>query len=71
MSEPIAPAAKYEITETGHKRVVCSGPSFSRHPSVYLTMVDDPQGRPQNVVCPYCSHVFVYKAHLAVPESGH
>lgn len=76
MSEAITtdlkPAAfKGETTRTGHLRVVCSGPAFSKHPKVYLTMVDDAQGRPAHVVCPYCSHTFDYDATLAKPGSHH
>lgn len=76
MSEAIAPslkpaAFKGEVTQTGSLRVVCSGPSFSRHPRVYLTMVDDVEGRPSHVVCPYCSHTFRYEASLARPGGGH
>lgn len=71
MAEPITPTGKPETQETGKKRVSCDGPSFSRHPRVYLTMVDDAEGRPQNVVCPYCSRVFLYNDRLAKPEATH
>lgn len=76
MSEAITPtlkpaAFKGETTRTGSLKVVCSGPSFSRHPQVYLTMVDDAQGHPSHVVCPYCSHTFVHEASLATPGHGH
>jgi uncharacterized Zn-finger protein len=71
MSEPITPATKPEITETGHKRVSCQGPATGRHPKVYLTMVDDAEGRPQNVVCPYCSHVFRYNPALTGTVPAH
>lgn len=42
---------------TAKKRVNCDGPTFSRHPRVYLNMGND--GR---VYCPYCSRTFVYDA---------
>ena len=76
MSEAIAPdlktaAFKGETTRTGHLRVKCSGPTFSKHPSVYLTMVDDAQGQPSHVVCPYCSHTFIYEASMATPGGHH
>jgi uncharacterized Zn-finger protein len=61
MSEPIAAANKPEVVTTQQRRVVCDGPSFSKHPRVYLTMVDDAEGRPTHVVCPYCSRTFVYQ----------
>lgn len=65
MSEPIAPVSKQDVVVTGELRVACDGPAFSKHPRVYLTMVDDAQGRPADVVCPYCSRVFKYDASLA------
>jgi uncharacterized Zn-finger protein len=65
MSEAISPAHKEETTRTGHLRVACGGPVWGRHPMVYLTMEDDAAGTPSNVVCPYCSHVFLYDARLA------
>lgn len=70
MSEPIALTQKTETTPTGARRVVCSGPEVSRHPKVYLSMGQDGQGHPTHVVCPYCSHVFVYDARQAAP-GGH
>lgn len=76
MSEAIIPslkpaAFKGETTRTGNLRVVCSGPQVSKHPQVYLTMVDDAHGHPSHVVCPYCSHTFRYDAALARPGTGH
>lgn len=71
MAEPIIPAPKAEVEETGSRRVACNGPAFSRHPRVYLMMVDDAEGKPYNVVCPYCSRVYKYNARLAQPEAGH
>lgn len=76
MSEAIAtdlkPSAfKGETTRTGSLKVICSGPSFSKHPQVYLTMVDNAAGKPSHVVCPYCSHTFEYDASLATPGSHH
>lgn len=76
MSEAISPALKPaafkgETTRTGAMRVVCSGPVFSKHPKVYLTMVDDAKGNPSFVVCPYCSHTFDFDAALAKPGSHH
>ena len=76
MSEAITtnlkPAAfKGEVTRTGSLRVTCSGPVFSKHPQVYLTMVDDAAGHPTHVVCPYCSHTFVFDASLSKPGSAH
>lgn len=59
MSEPITPH-NAETVATPHKRVACDGPTFSKHPRVYLTMVDDAAGNPASVVCPYCSRVFLY-----------
>jgi uncharacterized Zn-finger protein len=49
-------------------RVACDGPQFSKHPRVYLTMVDDAAGKPSFVVCPYCSRVYLYDAK---PGAGH
>ncbi|HEX2859951.1 MAG TPA: zinc-finger domain-containing protein [Alphaproteobacteria bacterium] len=54
---------------TGDLRVMCDGPHFSKHPRVYLTMVDDAEGKPSFVVCPYCSRVYEYDARLAMPGS--
>lgn len=77
MSEPIAAAPKPatytpEVTPVGTLNVMCDGPVFSRHPRVYLAMVDDTRGRPTQVVCPYCSHIFKYDDRLAGPEAhGH
>lgn len=71
MAEPIATAHKPEVTRTGELRVACSGPLFSRHPKVWLTMVDDKNGHPANVVCPYCSHVFQYDETLPAKRSAH
>jgi uncharacterized Zn-finger protein len=70
MSEPITAQHKperatLEVTPVATLKVSCSGPEFSRHPKVWLTMVDDAKGRPVQVVCPYCSHVFKYDAKLA------
>jgi uncharacterized Zn-finger protein len=67
MAEPITPAAKTDIITTGERRVACDGPAFSKHPRVYLTMVDDAHGKPHHVVCPYCSRTFVYDAKNAAP----
>jgi len=76
MSEAIATnlkpvAFKGEVTRTGALRVVCSGPAFSKHPQVYLTMNDDTAGHPAHVVCPYCSHTFVFDSSLAKPGNHH
>ena len=76
MSEAITPslkpaAFKGETTRTGSLRVTCSGPAFSKHPQVYLTMVDDAHGHPVHVVCPYCSHTFEFDSTLAKPGSHH
>ncbi len=70
MAEPITTAHKPEITHTGQLRVACGGPAQGRHPKVYLTMVDDAQGKPHHVVCPYCSHTFIYDAAAAQKISG-
>lgn len=69
MSEAITPHNAETVT-TPHKRVACDGPAFSKHPRVYLTMVDDAQGNPTSVVCPYCSRVFLYSADEGVHD-GH
>ena len=66
MSEVIEALGKQHVTRTGERKVRCDGPIFSKHPVVYLTMVDDAQGRPERVVCPYCSHVFEFDEALAV-----
>lgn len=60
MSEPIAVVNKDDVVVAESLRVACDGPAFSKHPRVYLTMVDDAAGKPVDVVCPYCSRVFVY-----------
>ncbi len=75
MSEAITPdlkpaAFKGETTPTGSLRVVCGGPAFSRHPQVYLSMTDNAAGQPSHVVCPYCSHTFIYTPSLAVPGAA-
>lgn len=70
MSEPIVPRNE-ETVVTGERRVACDGPAFSKHPRVYLTMVDDINGAPASVVCPYCSRVFRFDAALATPGAGH
>ncbi|MCP5405576.1 MAG: zinc-finger domain-containing protein [Pseudomonadaceae bacterium] len=57
MSEPIVPVNVETVVVHGRK-VVCDGPEGGRHPRVYLTMVDDAAGKPDHVVCPYCSRVF-------------
>lgn len=69
MSEAITPHNTETVT-TPHKRVACDGPTFSKHPRVYLTMVDDTHGNPTSVVCPYCSRVFLYNADETAHE-GH
>ena len=76
MSEAISPSLKPatfkgETTATGALRVVCGGPAFSRHPQVYLSMNDDAHGHPSHVVCPYCSHTFVFRADLSRPGGSH
>ena len=60
MAEPIASTQKNDVVHTGDLRVACDGPVFSKHPRVYLTMVDDAQGQPDRVVCPYCSRLFLF-----------
>lgn len=60
MSEPIRADAKDDVLAVKERRVACDGPADGRHPRVYLTMVDDAAGNPTQVVCPYCSKVFVY-----------
>ena len=62
MSEAILAEIKDDVVVTDELRVVCDGPPESRHPRVYLTMVDDENGNPEEVVCPYCSRVFKYSA---------
>jgi uncharacterized Zn-finger protein len=71
MTEAILPDHKGERLTTGDLRVACDGPQFSKHPRVYLTMVDNAAGQPSFVVCPYCSRVYLYDAKLAKPSSGH
>lgn len=71
MSEAIAPKNKTEVIPTGSLRVACDGPAFSKHPRVYLTMVDNAQGQPVDVVCPYCSRVYVYDAKQAAGSPSH
>ena len=60
MSEPITTSKKSDVVTVEAVRVACDGPVFSKHPRVYLTMVDDAKGKPDHVVCPYCSRVFKY-----------
>lgn len=60
MAEAILSNENSEIEATNSIRVACDGPSFSKHPRVYLTMVDDKNGKPTEVVCPYCSKTYVY-----------
>ncbi|MDD9912719.1 MAG: zinc-finger domain-containing protein, partial [Alphaproteobacteria bacterium] len=52
---------KDDVVVTQDLRVKCEGPEDGRHPAVYLTMLDDMNGKPQQVVCPYCSRVFKYQ----------
>lgn len=59
MSEPIAPS-RPDVMHATSLKAVCDGPAQGRHPRVFLTMVDDAQGHPSHVVCPYCSRVFRY-----------
>lgn len=60
MAEPILAAEKEETTATNQLRIACDGPATSKHPRVYLTMVDDENGNPSHVVCPYCSKTYIY-----------
>ena len=60
MSEVIQPNGD-DVVVTDQLRVVCDGPVHGRHPRVYLTMVDDEDGVPTSVTCPYCSKVFKYR----------
>ena len=69
MAETILSAKKSDVVTTDKLRVACDGPVFSKHPRVYLIMVDDEQGQPHEVVCPYCSRVHVYVGHG--DEAGH
>jgi uncharacterized Zn-finger protein len=71
MAEPIAPTDKPDVTKVGQLRVACGGPAWGRHPKVFLSMVDDAAGQPSHVVCPYCSHTFVYDAKLATAPAAH
>jgi uncharacterized Zn-finger protein len=71
MAEPITPANKPDVTKTGQLRVQCGGPAWGRHPKVFLSLVDDAKGQPSHVVCPYCSHTFVYEAKLASHTAAH
>lgn len=68
MSEAITPT-RPNVTRTGQRRVACDGPADSKHPRVYLTMVDDTHGQPVQVVCPYCGKPFVFDATL--PANNH
>jgi uncharacterized Zn-finger protein len=54
MSEQIQPTNE-ELVYIDTDRVTCDGPTDGRHPRVYLTVNtgDD------EVVCPYCSRVFI------------
>lgn len=67
MSEPICPSNP-QTSHVQAVRVACDGPSVSKHPRVWLTMVDDAHGQPHHVVCPYCSHVFVYERGVPADE---
>ena len=62
MSEAITTQDKDDVVVTNQLRVACDGPAESPHPRVFLTMVDDAEGNPTHVVCPYCSRTFEYKA---------
>ncbi|MFZ2587487.1 MAG: hypothetical protein WAZ18_05155 [Alphaproteobacteria bacterium] len=61
MAESITPTNSQTTTVTTTK-VTCHGPATSRHPMVTLSLPTNAHGHPTHVVCPYCSHVFVYKA---------
>lgn len=61
MSEAIQTQEKTEIQVVNTQEVACDGPTFSKHPRVYLTMVDDENGNPQAVACPYCSKTFKFQ----------
>lgn len=57
MSEHIK-ASVNEITYINTEKAFCDGPEFSKHPRVFLTV----KGTEKNeVVCPYCGHVFKKK----------
>ena len=60
MAEPILVGQKDDVVVVNTLRVACDGPVFSKHPRVFLTMVDNAAGKPEHVVCPYCSRVFEY-----------
>ncbi len=62
MAEVIAAENKADVVVTHELRVICDGPPEGRHPRVYLSIEDDAAGQPDQVVCPYCSRVFMYKA---------
>ena len=68
MAEPILVGNKDDVVVVEQLRVACDGPSFSRHPRVFLTMGDDARGKPDHVVCPYCSRVFKYAGGTVVDE---
>lgn len=55
----------YETIAIGVKRFQCVGalPPFD-HPHVFLDMGDE-----QQIVCPYCSTLYVFKASVGVNES--
>ncbi len=58
------------IIEVGVKELHCTGASAPHdHPHVYLDMGDDGE-----IICPYCSTLYRYKANLkpgeAVPPSA-
>jgi uncharacterized Zn-finger protein len=71
MSEPIQTTNKSDTTMVGERRVACGGPSWGRHPKVFLTMVDNEQGIPSHVVCPYCSHTFIFNKNSKVQQITH
>ncbi|NBV54150.1 MAG: zinc-finger domain-containing protein [Proteobacteria bacterium] len=74
MAEPITPQtapAQSNPVQTGQMRVACGGPAHGRHPKVFLTMVDDKNGKPSHVVCPYCSQAFHYNPTLATKTNHH
>lgn len=62
MAEVIAADNKTDVVVTNQLRVACDGPAEGRHPRVFLTIEDDADGQPDQVVCPYCSRVFKYKS---------
>lgn len=69
MAEPIRVDNKDDVLVVDTLKVACDGPNFSRHPRVFLTMVDDAQGKPDHVVCPYCSRVFKFSGKAVA--AGH